>query len=105
MIGPSISCAQALTLSRGGRWYGRYGNLPCPICQPDARPGQNALTLADGAKGLLAHCKKTGCPFRDVLAALGIVPGTYLVPEPSITAQREAEPSFVAARVRRHTGL
>ncbi|QYK43563.1 MAG: toprim domain-containing protein [Paracoccaceae bacterium] len=87
----SVCDAQLLTLSRGGRWYGRYGTLPCPLCQPEARPGQNALTLSDGAKGLLAHCKKTGCAFRDVAAALGITPGTFSAPNPAILAQHAAD--------------
>lgn len=48
--------ARTLTLARGGRWHGRYGTVPCPICQPEARRGQDALTLADGRDGrLLAH--------------------------------------------------
>ena len=83
--------AQTLTLARGGRWHGRYGALPCPVCQPEARPGQNALILADGAKGLLAHCHKTRCAFRDVAAALGITPGTVAAPDPAILARHAAE--------------
>ncbi len=40
--------AQSLTMALGGRWYGRYGIAPCPVCQPERRKGQNALNLADG---------------------------------------------------------
>lgn len=83
--------ARTLTLHHRGRWHGGYGTLPCPVCQPEARPGQNALTLADGAKGLLAHCHKTGCDFRDVAAALGIRPGIVAAPDPLVIARREAE--------------
>jgi hypothetical protein len=39
--------ARSLTLSLGGRWHGRYGAAPCPVCQRERRPGQNALTLAN----------------------------------------------------------
>ena len=67
--------ARTITQSLGGKWYGRYGAAPCPICQPERRKGQNGLTLADGAKGLLLHCKKGGCTYRDILAAAGIAPG------------------------------
>lgn len=83
--------AQAFTLARGGRWYGRYGTAPCPVCQPEARPDQNALTLTEGAKGLLAHCKKSGCDFRSIAATLGIVPGTFTPSDPATIAQREAD--------------
>ncbi len=69
--------ARTLTLALGGRWHGRYGAVPCPVCQPERRRGQDALTLADGGKGLLAHCKKSACAFRDIAAAAGIAPGTF----------------------------
>lgn len=85
-----MSDAQQVTLSRGGRWYGRYGTLPCPLCQPEARTGQNALTLADGGRGLLVHCKKAGCSFQDLAAALGISNGPGAGPDPAVVALREA---------------
>lgn len=84
--------AASLTTSLGGRWHGRYGAAPCPCCQPDRRKGQNSLTLADGADGkLLAHCKKSGCAFEDVLAAAGIRSGDYRPPDPAIIAQRDRD--------------
>jgi hypothetical protein len=88
--GSALNDAQQITLSHGGRWYGRYGTLPCPLCQPEARTGQNALTLADGSKGLLAHCKKAGCSFQDLAAALGISNGRGAAPDPAVFAKREA---------------
>ena len=87
-----MSDAQSLTRDLGGRWHGRYGTCACPICQFERRRGQSALTLSDGTDGrLLLHCKKSGCSFRDILAAAGIAPGSYTPPDPAIIAQREAE--------------
>ncbi|WP_431298475.1 DUF7146 domain-containing protein [Tabrizicola sp. BL-A-41-H6] len=64
--------ARALTLVAGGRWFGHYGTAPCPICQPERRSDQNALSLSEGSRGqLLAHCKKEGCKFATIIAALG----------------------------------
>lgn len=84
--------ARSLTTALGGRWHGRYGTAPCPVCQPERRRDQIALTLADGRDGrLLAHCKKRGCGFRDILAAAGIAPGDYTPPNPEKIARREAE--------------
>ncbi|WP_461478882.1 hypothetical protein [Pararhodobacter aggregans] len=83
--------ARTLTLALGGRWHGRYGVSPCPICQPERQKGQNALTLADGNSGLLLSCKKAGCSFRDILAAAGVMPGDYAPPDAATIAQREAE--------------
>ena len=81
----------ALTLRLGGHWHGSYGTAPCPVCQPDRRRDQDALTLGDGSGGLLLHCKRLGCGFRDVLAAAGICPGSYRTPGPVMMAQRETE--------------
>jgi len=90
--------AQTLTLALGGRWHGRYGAAPCPVCQPERAKGQNALTLADGRAGLLAHCKKTGCTFADIAAAAGLRSGDYAPPDPATLAQREAERRAEAAK-------
>ena len=83
--------ARDLTATLGGRWHGRYGTAPCPVCQPEARRDQDALTLADGRAGLLLHCKKSGCTFRDILTAAGVTPGSFAAPDPVAIAQREAE--------------
>lgn len=68
-----MSDARDLSHTLGGRWYGQYGTAPCPVCQPQRRKDQNALTLSDSADGrLLLDCKKTHCVFRDILAAAGV---------------------------------
>ena len=90
--------ARTLTNALRGRWHGRYGVAPCPVCQPEGRRDQNALTLSDGRAGLLANCKKSGCGFRDVLAAAGVAPGGYVPPDPASVAQREAERRADAAK-------
>lgn len=84
--------ARTLALALGGSWFAGYGTAPCPVCQPESRKSQNALTLADGSGGLLLlHCKKSGCGFRDILSAAGLVPGSYRMPDPTADARREAE--------------
>jgi hypothetical protein len=84
--------ASSVTKSFGGHWHGRYGAAPCPICQPERRKGQNALTLADGSNGrLMLNCKKSGCAFLDILAAAGLRSGTYTPPDPATIAQRKAQ--------------
>ena len=84
--------ARTLTIALGGRWHGRYGAAPCPVCQPERRKGQNALTLADGRNGrLVLDCKKTGCAFLDILAAAGLRSGGYAPPDAATRAQREHE--------------
>jgi hypothetical protein len=97
--------ARDVTLSLGGRWHGRYGTAPCPICQPERRKGQNALTLADGAAGLLLSCKKSTCAFLDILAAAGLRSGDYSPPDGATVFQRErkakAESEMRAAQAKR----
>ncbi|KEO90260.1 hypothetical protein EH31_09220 [Erythrobacter longus] len=83
--------AREVTLALGGRWHGRYGTAPCPVCQMDRRRDQNALTLADGEAGLLAHCKRSGCDFLDILSAAGLRSGDYRAPDAVTAAKREAK--------------
>ena len=90
--------ARELTQALGGRWHGRYGAAPCPVCQPDRRKDQNALTLSDGRSGLLLHCKRTACDFCDILAAAGVLGGDYRAPDPAAFANRATEAKVQAAR-------
>jgi hypothetical protein len=84
--------AQRFTESLGGRWRGRYGTAPCPVCQPERRKGQNALTLADGNGGrLLLDCKKSACAFVDILAAAGLRLGDYRPPDPASITRCERD--------------
>jgi len=84
--------ASELTTALGGRWHGRYGVAPCPVCQPGRKREQNALTLADGKNGrLVLDCKKAACAFLDVLAAAGLRSGDYRAPDPATLAQRERD--------------
>lgn len=91
--------AKELTLALGGRWHRHYGAAPCPICQPERRKGQNALTIADGHNGrLVLDCKKSACGFLDLLAAAGLRAGDYTPPDAETLAQREADAKADAQR-------
>lgn len=93
-----IHDAQSLTRALSGTWHQSYGTANCPVCQPERRQGQNALTLTNGRVGLLAHCKKSNCAFIDILTAAGIRPGAIVPPDPAKLAQREAEARMDAER-------
>ena len=91
--------ACTLTLALGGKWLARYGTAPCPICQPERRRDQDALTLSDAQEGrLLAHCKKAGCSFRDLAAALGLTTECFARPDPFDLARRQAQRRAEAAK-------
>lgn len=84
--------AKHLTQNLRGKWYGRYGSAPCPVCQCEGHKTQNALTLADGIGGkLLLNCKKSGCDYRDIATSAGVTQGKYTPPDPAILAKRAAE--------------
>ena len=84
--------ARTMTEALGGDWFRSYGTAPCPVCQQAGRKEQNALTLADGDNGrLMAHCKKSACTFRDIMAMAGLRGIAYRAPDPAKIAQREAE--------------
>ncbi len=53
--------AERITRALGGDWRGHSGLAPCPICQPEGRRDQRALSLSEGGGRLLVHCHKSGC--------------------------------------------
>ena len=86
--------AQDVTARLGGHWYSTYGVAPCPVCQTERRGDQLALTLRDGTTGhLLAHCKKSGCEYALICAALFFsgIANDSAPPDPELAAQRAAE--------------
>jgi hypothetical protein len=91
--------ARELSIALGGRWYGRYGASPCPVCQRERRKSQNALTLADGRNGrLVLNCKKSGCEFVAILTAAGLRSSDYRAPDPAAIAKRNAEEKAYAEK-------
>ncbi|MCF6273648.1 MAG: virulence-associated protein E, partial [Rhodobacteraceae bacterium] len=65
--------AQNLTRQLGGKWHGGAGQAPCPVCQPERRRDQNALSLKDGTNGtLLLYCFKSGCSFEELTLSLSL---------------------------------
>lgn len=53
--------AERITRALGGDWRGNSGLAPCPICQPEGRRDQRALSLSENGGRLLVHCHKGGC--------------------------------------------
>lgn len=83
---------KTLITALSGLWHGHYGTAPCPVCQPDARKDQNALTIAKGANGrLLAHCKRSNCAFTEIMAAAGFRSGDFRLLSPECVAKRTEE--------------
>ena len=63
--------AQELTYNLGGAWRGGKGTAPCPICQPERRRDQVALSIAEKQGRTLVHCFKSQCNFVDIIQAAG----------------------------------
>tara|TARA_R110000796_G_scaffold65477_3_gene151222 strand:- start:4081 stop:4962 length:882 start_codon:yes stop_codon:yes gene_type:complete len=82
---------RTISIALSGKWHGQYGTAPCPVCQPERRHDQNALSLKGGDKGILAFCHKSGCQFRDIAASLGLAPGTINRSDPEFFKQRERD--------------
>ncbi len=98
--------AQALTERLGGVWRGHYGTAACPVCQPERRHEQAALSLSGGADGkVLLYCFKSHCTFGDIAAAAGLSRGAVSIDR---QAQRESEAkraAYSAAKLKRARAL
>lgn len=80
--------ARAITHSLGGAWRNGRGQAPCPVCQPERRKDQTALSLAQANGKLLLHCFKSDCNFVDIANAAGTNLGAVQV---DFNVQREHE--------------
>ncbi len=78
--------AETLTRALGGEWRGQFGNAPCPVCQPERRRDQRALSLRCEGGRLLVFCHKGGCEFRAIVEAAGFPPDALAV---DLVAARE----------------
>ncbi len=96
--------AQTLTQSLGGTWRGAYGTAPCPVCQPERRADQRALSVGFDGGRLLAFCHKGGCGFRDILNAAGLPRELGALDSETareVDARREASVAVQLAKARR----
>lgn len=83
----AYSDASAMTLALAGKWRGTYGTAPCPVCQPYRRPDQQALSIREAGGRLLTFCHKSGCSFRAVMEAAGLLVAAGAI---DLQAAREA---------------
>ena len=86
--------AERITRALGGDWRHGQGLAPCPICQPEGRRDQRALSLSDSGGRLLVHCHKSGCAALNELRNRGLTEGRgqpSAAPDPAELARKRAE--------------
>jgi hypothetical protein len=89
---------RSITLALHGRWHGSYGLAACPICQPERRKGQNALTIAQKGERLFLTCRKGRCAFRDLLKAVSVSARQVGPLDPAAEARWRAEETAAAEK-------
>lgn len=70
---------QAITHSLGGSYQNGKGQAPCPICQPERRPDQNALSISEDNGKTLFYCFKRQCSFVDIANAASLPLGSVQI--------------------------
>lgn len=63
--------AKDITYKLGGVWRNGRGQAPCPICQPERRRDQAALSISGSNGRLLLWCFKSRCSFVEIANAAG----------------------------------
>ncbi len=66
--------AETVTFELGGVWRNGRGSAPCPVCQPERRKDQTALSVSESGGKLLLYCFKSHCSFRDIAEAANVPP-------------------------------
>ncbi|NKW71796.1 virulence-associated protein E [Rhodobacteraceae bacterium R_SAG10] len=62
--------AHALTHTLGGAWRNGRGQAPCPVCQPERRRDQIALSISEANGKILLFCFKRRCSFIEIANAI-----------------------------------
>ena len=61
-----------ITNNLGGRWRNGRGQASCPVCQPERRRHQTALSISGSQGKILLHCFKRGCSFAEIANAISL---------------------------------
>lgn len=77
-----------LTRNLGGKWKNGRGQAPCPICQPERRNDQIALSISQPGGKLLLYCFKSHCSFVDIAQAADMPLGDVQI---DFQARKETE--------------
>jgi len=80
--------AHTLTHTLGGHWKNGRGQAPCPICQPERRRKQIALSISEKGGKLLLYCFKSHCSFVEIAQAANLPLGGVQI---DFEAHKEAE--------------
>jgi len=64
--------AQTITHNLGGAFRNGSGQAPCPVCQPERRRDQNALSIKQRDGRLLLYCFKQRCSFVEIANAANL---------------------------------
>ncbi|MDF0603918.1 toprim domain-containing protein [Psychromarinibacter sp. C21-152] len=80
--------ARTLTYQLGGHWKNGRGQAPCPLCQPERRHDQRALSVGAANGKILLYCFKSGCSFVEIANAAGADLGAVQL---DFEAHREAD--------------
>jgi len=64
--------AQTIAHNLGGYFRNGRGQSPCPICQPESRKDQTALSISESNGKLLLYCFKSGCSFVEIAQAANL---------------------------------
>jgi len=96
---------QAITHQLGGYWRNGQGQAPCPLCQPERRKDQNALTLKEGGDKLLLHCFKSGCSFVDIANAISLPLGSVQIDTDAARENERKRTDYAAAKLAKARSL
>ena len=95
-----MNTARDITYKLGGTFAFGRGLAPCPICQPERRRDQRALSIRESNGKLLLHCFKSGCDFVDIARAVDLAPDRANCDWDNIHGNSEKQPQYRANRFR-----
>jgi hypothetical protein len=97
--------AADLTYRLGGVWRNERGSAPCPVCQPEHRKDQAALSISESGGKLLLYCFKSSCGFKDIADAANVPASSARIdPQARRTAERKRK-EYEAQKLNQALGI
>ena len=93
--------ARSLCEGLGGTWMGNHGSAPCPVCQPERRKDQTALSISVRGGTLLLYCFKSNCDFVEIARAAKLPPQAGKIDADTGEGARRKRDEYTAKQVKR----
>ena len=96
---------RSLAQKLGLRLNNGQARAPCPICQPEHRKDQSALSITFAGGKLLLYCFKSGCSYIDIVQAINAPIGGVQIDQAAQRQSKRKQAEYAAHQLEKARSL